>query len=318
MWKLLTTLAVLGGTPADPGHVPTFLSSDLYFLEGHFPVHLQPDGNTLIWRSNEGLVVFDTGRHAEHTQAILDFAEAQKLPVVAIFNSHWHLDHVGGNGKLRAKFPKAPVYATDAMAHALTRFLAKYQASLKARVDRPDIEADEKAQARAELSLLQHPEALSPTRVVKKPEVSSFGGQKLQLGVEAHAVTSADLWVLDASRGVLATGDLVTLPVPFFDTACPGQWRAALARLAKLDFERLVPGHGAAMSKPKFSVYRHAFDSLLACTASRRATETCLDGWFGDTKGFVPATDTPQARELLTFYIEHHLKPENTGRYCNE
>jgi glyoxylase-like metal-dependent hydrolase (beta-lactamase superfamily II) len=238
--------------------------------------------------------------------------------VVAILNSHWHLDHVGGNGLLRARFPRVEVYATAGLEHALTRFLSKYGKSLQARLARPDLEAKEKAQLEAELGLLAHPDALKPTHTVTKPEALTLAGQALQLGVETHAVTSADLWVLDPKRRVLAAGDLVTLPVPLFDTACPLQWQAALAHLAKLDFERLVPGHGAPMSKAELVTYKSAFDGLLACTAARRSTETCLAGWFKATRGFAPATDGPQAREMLTFYVEHNLKTENLGRYCSE
>src|SRR4051794_6553150 len=45
------------------------------FVPGH-----QPDGNTLIFRASDGLVVMDTGRHAEHTQRIIDYAHAANLP----------------------------------------------------------------------------------------------------------------------------------------------------------------------------------------------------------------------------------------------
>jgi glyoxylase-like metal-dependent hydrolase (beta-lactamase superfamily II) len=45
----------------------------------------------------------DTGRHAG-VQAIADFAANAKKPE-AIVNTHWHLDHVGGNAVLRDRFP---------------------------------------------------------------------------------------------------------------------------------------------------------------------------------------------------------------------
>ena len=36
---------------------------------------------------------------------LVDFAREQNRPIAAIINSHWHLDHVGGNPRLRAEFP---------------------------------------------------------------------------------------------------------------------------------------------------------------------------------------------------------------------
>ena len=100
-------------------------------IPGRFVPGVQPDGNTLVFRSPEGLVVLDTGRHPEHAQAVIDFAARSHLPVKAILNSHWHLDHVGGNLMLRKAFPGARVYASAAIREALKGFLANYRAQLE-------------------------------------------------------------------------------------------------------------------------------------------------------------------------------------------
>lgn len=318
MWHILGLLALISGTAAASSAAPVEIAPQLYLLEGNFNPGQQPDGNTLIWRGEHGLVVLDTGRHRAHTQAILDFADASQLPIEAIVNSHWHLDHVGGNILLRASFPEAHVYASNGMEHALTRFLAKYKTSLQGLLDDPATDAADKDAYTKELALLQHPQALRPTDVVTTAQTAQLGGQTLQFGVEAHAATSADLWILDTARSVLASGDLVTLPVPFLDTACPAQWQQALNRLAAVDFTRLVPGHGAIMTKPQFLIYKTAFDHLLTCAADRQGNDACIAGWLHDTRDFLPSTDTQQTRDALTFYLEYPLKPENAERYCNE
>ena len=51
------------------------------------------------------------------------------LPIVAIVNSHWHLDHVSGNAALRAAYPRAQVYASDAIRDAMHGFLADYRSA---------------------------------------------------------------------------------------------------------------------------------------------------------------------------------------------
>src|SRR5262245_53375380 len=84
-----------------------------------------PDGNTVVFRSPQGLVVLDTGRHVQHSDAILAFAAQERRPVVAIVNSHWHLDHTSGNGRIKAAFPQARLYATTSIDRALTGFLAE-------------------------------------------------------------------------------------------------------------------------------------------------------------------------------------------------
>src|SRR6476646_6318439 len=86
------------------------LAPGVDLIPGRFVAGAQPDGNTVVFAAPDGLVVFDTGRHPEHTQQIVDFASAARKPVVAIVNSHWHLDHVGGNVLLRQKYPSVRVY----------------------------------------------------------------------------------------------------------------------------------------------------------------------------------------------------------------
>ena len=109
----------------------TELAPGVNLLPGRFVKGTQPDGNTVILRGRTGLVVVDTGRHPEHTQGVIDFANAAHLPVVAIVNSHWHLDHLGGNAMLRKAFPGVRVYASAAFADARNGFLASYRGQLE-------------------------------------------------------------------------------------------------------------------------------------------------------------------------------------------
>ena len=68
-------------------------------------------------------MVLDTGRPLWQRQAILALAKAQDAPILAIVNSPWHLDHVSGNPDLKAAYPAARVYASNAMDEALAGFL---------------------------------------------------------------------------------------------------------------------------------------------------------------------------------------------------
>lgn len=61
------------------------------------------------------------------TDAILAFAKQRRRPIAAIVNSHWRLDHASGNGRLKAVYPKAQVYTTNAIDKVLAPggFLAR-------------------------------------------------------------------------------------------------------------------------------------------------------------------------------------------------
>src|SRR4051794_10375581 len=69
----------------------------LTVVPGAFVPGRQPDGNSVVLEGKTGLIVVDTGRHVAHTQAVIDLARAQGKPIAAVINTHWHLDHVGGN-----------------------------------------------------------------------------------------------------------------------------------------------------------------------------------------------------------------------------
>src|ERR1044072_5917006 len=74
-----------------------------------------PAGNSIFLDAPPGLILVDTGRHPEHSAALLAYARERGRPIAAIFNTHWHLDHSTGNGEIRAAFPNAPLYASNAI-----------------------------------------------------------------------------------------------------------------------------------------------------------------------------------------------------------
>jgi glyoxylase-like metal-dependent hydrolase (beta-lactamase superfamily II) len=132
----------------------TLIAAGTYLVEGQTAPNRQPDCNSIIIEAPRGLIVFDTGRHPEHTQQLLDFARKQGRPIAAIINSHWHLDHVGGNPLLRAAFPGIEVYASDAINAARTGFLADYRAQLVSEIANAAKQPDAQAAMRAEMALI--------------------------------------------------------------------------------------------------------------------------------------------------------------------
>jgi glyoxylase-like metal-dependent hydrolase (beta-lactamase superfamily II) len=301
--------AVLGSLVcACAAHAASVIAPDVDLISGTFVAGTQPDGNTVIFKGADGLIVFDTGRHPAHTQAIIDFATAARLPIVAIVNSHWHLDHVGGNVLLRKAYPDAHVYASAAIEDAMHGFLANYRAQLEDAIKGAGDDTAKQAPWRAELALIDAGPTLFPDQRIAKTSTRTIAGRKFRVGYESDAVTAGDVWLFDPATRVLASGDLVTLPAPLFDTACAGHWRGALDRLAAIDFEVLVPGHGAPMHRAEFATYRRAFDHLLDCAAGKQSKQTCSDGWMHDADALIPAADQKLARSLLDYYIDGNLR----------
>jgi len=296
----------------------SLIAPGTYFVEGEATPNRQPDGNSIIMTAPKGLIVFDTGRHKEHAQALLDFARAQGQSIAAIINSHWHLDHVGGNPRLRAAFPDLQVYASSAIDAARRGFLADYRAQLELEVARAQKKPETQESVRAEIALIDAGAALGPTEIIASSGPLTIAGRRLQVHLESHAVTAGDLWVFDPTTRVLLAGDLVTLPAPFFESACPARWRASLAHLEKAPFDLLVPGHGAPMRRQQFAAYRTAFSNLLECAAGGASTTDCIDGWIRDAAALVDSKDVSYARTLIGYYGESYLRhpSERIRNFC--
>src|ERR1700730_4654804 len=165
----------------------SLIAPGTYLVAGEATPNRQPDGNSIIIVAPKRLIVFDTGRHKEHSQQLLDFAREQNRPIAAIINSHWHLDHVGGNPLLRAAFPDIRVYASSAIDAARSGFLADYRAHLATELDSSAKKPEAQESLRAEIALIDAGAALGPTDVIAKSAPLIIAGRSLQLPLESHA-----------------------------------------------------------------------------------------------------------------------------------
>ena len=275
---------------------PVKIAKGVHLLRGEFVPGRQPDGNTVLLETRDGVVVVDTGRHRAHTQAILDFAG--RRPIAAVFNTHWHLDHIGGNVLLRQERPSAKIYASAALDEALGTFLANYAKQLEGMIEKTS--GEEQQRFRTELALIQAGRQLAPDEVILASGLRSVGGRSLAVNLETSAATKGDLWIVDRKTGTLIAGDLVTLPFPFLDTADAKGWSAALDRVAAAKFTRLVPGHGPVMTRAEFERYRSAYQALLACKGS---VAECTTGWLAGVGALVPESDHAFVRQAMEYYV---------------
>jgi glyoxylase-like metal-dependent hydrolase (beta-lactamase superfamily II) len=276
---------------------PRQIAEDTFLLRSVPAPGRQPDGNTVILRGTGGLLVVDTGRHVWHSDAILAYAHEANLPIAAIVNTHWHLDHTTGNGRLKAAFPNARVYATNAIDRALAPggFIARDAANIPTYLASSDLSALDKDEVRIFADTFAHSASLRPDVVLRRSQTMRIAGRTLDVHVTNHAVTDADVWLYDRATHVAIIGDLVTMPVPFFETACPREWSQTLNEVWTTPFTTAVPGHGAPMTRADFDTYRRAFNAFMDCVRSSREAAQCGAVW---ADGVAPITpDSHRRRE---------------------
>ena len=289
-----------------------------HLIPGAVPLDKGPDGNTVVFDAPQGLVVFDTGRHPEHAQAIVDYAKMRHRPIAAVINSHWHLDHTTGNWDIRQAYPHVAVYASSALEGALATFLKDSRAATDKMLADPKTPAATRDQLLRGRSVIDHPDRIRPDHVIARSGQMTIAGRSFDLHLAKFAATEGDVWLYDRRTRTAVVGDLVVGLVPFMDTACAAGWSKALDSVAAVPFTTLIPGHGQPMSRQDFLAWRRAYNDFIACGQSTVAKDTCVDGWERHAAKFIDAAHRQYVRGAAAYYIDTRLRssPAEQQRYC--
>ncbi|MBP6013035.1 MAG: MBL fold metallo-hydrolase [Alphaproteobacteria bacterium] len=306
---------------AGEGQAVRELAPGVHLIPGSFMPDRGPDGNTVVFDAPEGLIVVDTGRHVWHSDKILAFASAQKRPIRVIVNTHWHLDHSSGNGRLKQVFPAARIYTTNAVDRVLAPggFLARELALEKTFANDPTLSATEREEIAIFVKTMEQQDMLRPDVAIATSGAMSLAGRAFDVRVTDKAVTDADVWLLDAESGTAVVGDLVTLPAPFFETACPRKWVAALDEVWATPFKIAIPGHGEPMRREAFNTYRAAFGAFVDCVLhSAKAPQACAAAWATGVDGLLGGKDDQRKRAIAMseYYVKMLRKDGGKSKDC--
>lgn len=291
------------------------IAAGVHLQPGGFEPERGPDGNTIIFDAPQGLVVVDTGRHAWHSDAILAYARESGRPIAAILNTHWHLDHSSGNGRLKAAFPRARIYTTSAVDRVIAPggFLVRNMDGAREMLAGGEITAVQRQEVQVFLETMAESHTLRPDVVIDRSQRMRFAGRRLDVHVTNGAVTDADVWLYDRRTRIAIIGDLVTLPAPFFETACPQRWREALDEVWATPFETVIPGHGDPMTRDQFNTWRVAYGAFIDCAGGDAEPATCATAWAESTASLRPNTPSAQQASGMAQYYVSYLR-DNGGK----
>ncbi|MBO9671029.1 MAG: MBL fold metallo-hydrolase [Sphingobium sp.] len=296
-------LTCLGATAA----AAEKLDSQDWLILGSVSADRQPDGNTLVMTGPKGAIVFDTGRHKDHSDKIEAVLKATGKPLVAIVNSHWHLDHVSGNPRLKAAHPGAQAWSSNAIDGALAGFLKRGLESNRAAIAGGKLSPAELDERRAAVATVEAGDALRPDHVVTTSSRLTLAGRRFDLHLASRAATEADIWLYDPAHKRAIIGDLVTYPAPFLDTACPQGWKAALAEVASTPFDTVIPGHGPIMDRPAFNAWRSAFEAFVDCAQGQAPLDRCTAAWLAYARPLdlkASGVDMNDAADYAAYYAD--------------
>jgi cyclase len=202
------------------------VKEDLYNIEGD-------GGNVGVMVTSEGVILIDDKFEQDHDAIVAQVKSVTAQPIKYVISTHYHGDHSGGNGKF---LPMAEILSTS-MARA--RIVEQKQAGT----------------AKTE-----------PGRIAFNPEVSLFlGGKEVRARYMGRGHTDGDAIIYFPALKTIHTGDLMAGTSPLIDYPGGGsavEWTKTLDEALKLDFDTVIPGHGAVTDKAGLKTYRDNVEKL--------------------------------------------------------
>ena len=232
--------------------------------DGLWVIQSNDSGNVAVMPTSEGVLLVDDKFSQNAQEIVAKVKTVSDKPIKYILNTHQHGDHTGGNEWMMMNTPAEILIHKNARAN----MVAGKQPGL------PQITYADDAQV-------------------------FIGGKEVSAHHLGRGHTNGDAVILFPSERVLHTGDLfVNGSTPFIDYSAKGslvEWDKTLDRVLQLDFDIVIPGHGAVAKKADLVKWRDTIVALRtrakaaceggAADAAKRMTVSDLG--LEDTLGFL-------------------------------
>lgn len=260
------------------------LTDDIFAIVWDDILSYPVEGNNLVIINENDVVVVDSKRTPSLARTVIEeIRKRTDKPVRYLINTHWHADHFYANYVFQEEFPGVEIIGHPATSAGVQSVLVPWIAEIKelAAVG-PDLLASGRGEdgepldeggreslegrleeARTQLMPIFEQIRLVPPTLEVTTELSLRRGPRtiriLHLG---KGNTPGDVVVYLPEEKIVATGDLVVRPFPFLGLDDhPVAWSTTLSRIAELDIDLLVPGHGDVQHD---LVYLHLVRELFA------------------------------------------------------
>ena len=249
----------------------TTIAPGIYVIRHEDAPDTFPQGNTtVVVGERETLVVDSCYLPSSAKKDIAQIQKWTKRPVRYLVNTHWHYDHTMGNGVYKDAFAGLTI-----VAHRETRkqiegynpqWFAKFPeraTTFKQRIESgkdPDgraLTAGEIAEFKTALSGVEPVwtefrdlaarRDMTPTLAFDRELDLDLGDREVRILHLGRGNTSGDAVIYLPREKILVAGDLLDHPVPYLGGGYPIELIATLEKMAALDFDTVVPGHGKVL-----------------------------------------------------------------------
>jgi cyclase len=311
--RALVLLVALAGLPiASAAAEEKFVNEQYELVQVSENVYsfLAPESDSGVVQSNCTLIIggdsallIDSGQFPSLARRMV--ADVKKLtdkPIRYLVNTHWHFDHVWGNGVFREAYPGLAIISTE-----FTRQLVESEGP-KTIATQPATNSKQIADLRKIISDGQSPDGrpvtperkqriahiaatlerintefpstvhTPPTIGFEKELTINLGKREVKVLWLGRANTGGDaiVWLPDAK--LLLTGDTVVYPAPFAFGSYMSEWPGTLQKMINLGPSTIVPGHGPVMRDTSYlKTLMELFTALFGQVKAAVAQGSSLD-----------------------------------------
>ena len=277
-----------------PGLVRETLAGSIYLFRASSELDFWTATNTVVIVNDDDVTVFDSSTRPATARLVI--AEIRKLtgkPVRTLINSHWHMDHWGGNGEYARAFPGLRIIATvetrDYMSRMGGRFFAdevgvdRSRAALEAAIRSgkqgdgtpltPELRSKREARLEETVRIareLEEAPRVLPNLVYRDALTFWSGTREFRLWSATGDASGSTVLYLPGDQ-VLVMGDVLVSPEdgngpPPWTTNSYAvtPWLESLRRAEALDATVIVPGQGPAFRDQSYlRVTRELFEGVI-------------------------------------------------------
>ncbi len=238
----------------------TKIADDIYHARGTGALNVGT--NSVVIINEADVMLVDSHISPAAAWVLLDELKTiTRKPVKYVVNTHFHFDHAHGNQVfppdvevIGHEFTWQKLAGTPLEERSYLSFTSPVPGRIEDLERQIAAESDSDARSRLEEQLfveqnywdsLQELAPMPPNVTLERKLTLYRGGREIQLLFLGRGHTGGDVVVYLPNERILCSGDLLLPGIPFMGDGHVDEWGETLDALGELDFDQVLPGHGA-------------------------------------------------------------------------